>query len=161
MHQRGWRTTSRWVILCELMICSIASTFCVQWSVFWTLKHIFDFKELNLFMYSLCCSCVVQSCYKLVIFVCVGGQVDRSATPDHRVWPVWLCAWPSALPLPQQPSKVHWDLRAEGKMYWLCVNLYVIRCADLICYFLKLVVIIMPVLLWIWRCLLLSVPVTG
>jgi len=44
-----------------------------------------------------------------------GGQAERPAAADHRLRPLRLCARPRAVPLPQQPAKVHRDLRAKGQ----------------------------------------------
>lgn len=44
-----------------------------------------------------------------------GGQTDRPAASHHSVWPLWLCPRPGALPVPQQPAEVHWDLCPEGE----------------------------------------------
>ena len=56
---------------------------------------------------------------ELIQSVCVhaGSQADRPTAADHRLWPLWLCARPCALPVSQQPAEVHWDLRTEGMLH--------------------------------------------
>lgn len=58
----------------------------------------------------------VQSVLPIMSFSSTGGQADWPATSNHCVWPLWFCPWPGPVPLPQQPAKIHWDLRSEGTL---------------------------------------------
>ena len=45
----------------------------------------------------------------------VGGEADWPVAPHYRVRSLRLRTRPRALPVSQQPTEVHWDIRAEGK----------------------------------------------
>lgn len=56
------------------------------------------------------------STFYCVFFSLTGSQAYRPAAVNHRVWPLWFRPRSGPVPVPQQPTEIHWDLCAEGTL---------------------------------------------